>query len=864
MSYYDRSIHGESCEPISSITLQKSHVNYKRYADLAENLKGTISGSVHTRNEDDDKLSLQPSALPDSDEEQTGLGESAIQRSEFAASTRLFNTAAPLSAWMVVKPRNTGDVVTTIKFCHSHGLSPSVKSGGFSTSGWAIQGDVVLDMQLMNGVEMLSPQKFAERKSPPEPSPLDDQSKRAKTDRTHGMDDGELDDHSNKMQRTNRVESGDDAGIPQSSDSNASSSPSATHDPVEDGHQIDKLGTSVDRLMSDQIASPKQTNDEENEPSKDRSTSWIDQSMDKATSSGQSESTNSLSRSSTSNGDHSAPTSGDVESEGKEEEVEAHAESAHADNDTSTHWDPTSTFEHERWQKHHCPPGPSVTRARLPATGGFIWRADDAESNNEGSSSGMGHTRILDSNEPVYLGGSTFDELRATSGLNGHLNEFGIGEMRNPEEGWSPNEGQDTLKPGIHKDKFQLVEFGPGVTLREVDTFTESAGRTPNRRQSLGKEKAVEEVENVRVGESGFDFMVKGVPYHVPLSAYPVGTTSMTTGGFGYLSRAYGLSLDNLVEVELVLANGKVVVLNDSSKNASIEEADLWWAIRGAAPCFGVITRLVAKAYPVPKVYSGNLIYPFNSITAPSLLRHWRDCLKGTGGSIPRELYSNLILTAGPPSETILHREHVIVIQICFLGSSAPGEAGEDFVQAISSWTGERVLLKDMAEKSFLNQQDGVAQVLKNGKGKRWMVRGDLLSTLSDEVIYKTVDHFHKMGSNRAVWFFELIGGAIEDSTDTCVGADQRKAKFTVAALQQWKDEEEDEKCVSGVEAWIEEVLCSVSIGGPFPCFLERREKKSRCIGSFGAENYKKLIGIKRRVDPLGMFKHTFASGLTE
>lgn len=335
----------------------------------------------------------------------------------------------------------------------------------------------------------------------------------------------------------------------------------------------------------------------------------------------------------------------------------------------------------------------------------------------------------------------------------------------------------------------------------------------------------------------------------------------MTTGGFGYLSRAYGLSLDNVVEVELVLADGRVMILNESSKSASAEEADLWWAVRGAAPCFGVVTRLVAKAYPVPTVYAGNLIFPFNPVTAPSLLRHWRDCLKGMGDSIPRELYSNFILTAGPYSGA---REQVIVIQVSYLGTSASDEIGNSFVQAISSWTGERVLLKDMAEKSFLNQQDGVAQVMKSGNGRRWMVRGDLISTLTDDVIYKTVERFHRIGSNRAVWFFELLGGAIEDGTDTCVGPVQRSAKFTVAALQQWAGEDEDERCVGAVEAWVRDVLGGVSVGGPFACFLERDEPEARCQGAFGEDNFRRLVGIKRQVDPVGLFRHTFARGLTE
>jgi hypothetical protein len=94
----------------------------------------------------------------------------------------------------------------------------------------------------------------------------------------------------------------------------------------------------------------------------------------------------------------------------------------------------------------------------------------------------------------------------------------------------------------------------------------------------------------------------------------------------------------------------------------------------------------------------------FHRATAPSLIKHFRDCVKGA----PRELYANVILTAGPADE-----DSLVVIQICYVG---PKEKGHEFLQAISSWDGERCLLNEVDEKSFLHQQDSVAQVLR-GKG---------------------------------------------------------------------------------------------------------------------------------------------------
>ncbi len=94
----------------------------------------------------------------------------------------------------------------------------------------------------------------------------------------------------------------------------------------------------------------------------------------------------------------------------------------------------------------------------------------------------------------------------------------------------------------------------------------------------------------------------------------------------------------------------------------------------------------------------------FHRATAASLIKHFRDCIKGA----PRELYANVLLTAGPADQ-----DSLVVIQFCYLGSK---EDGLPYLQAISSWDGERCLLNEVNEKSYLFQQDSIAQILR-GKG---------------------------------------------------------------------------------------------------------------------------------------------------
>ncbi|KAF8608453.1 hypothetical protein BDV93DRAFT_519490 [Ceratobasidium sp. AG-I] len=395
-----------------------------------------------------------------------------------------------------------------------------------------------------------------------------------------------------------------------------------------------------------------------------------------------------------------------------------------------------------------------------------------------------------------------------------------------------------------------------------------------------------------------------GIPYYVPFAAHPVGSTVMLLGGFGFLSRLRGLSMDCMVEAEVVLPDGRIVWVSkegvrgedgelidegedeweesgdgevvdgkeadvkgesegDKGKEKELEEKGeekestptpegeraekpkrgLWWAMRGAGPAFGIVVRYKARAFPVPVVFAGNLIYNFNKLTAASLIKHFRDCIKAA----PRELYANCILTAGPRGKGAL-----VVIQICYAG---PRAEGLPFLQAISSWEGEGCLLNEVQEKAFVWQQDSVAKVLKGGSGRKWFIRSDLITSLTDEIIHQTVRKFGDTPDG-CTWLFELSGGALVDTTDSCLPKCAREATFTIVALHQWKLEDNDPACVLTAEEWIRNTLMPQSTGGPFPCFLERRETRSRILGVYGAQNWARLCTLKKKYDPNGMLRH--------
>ncbi|WWC62688.1 uncharacterized protein I303_105285 [Kwoniella dejecticola CBS 10117] len=355
------------------------------------------------------------------------------------------------------------------------------------------------------------------------------------------------------------------------------------------------------------------------------------------------------------------------------------------------------------------------------------------------------------------------------------------------------------------------------------------------------------------VNSKALDAATAASPYgafHVPTSAFPVGAGQFISGGFGFIGRKHGLAMDNLVEVEMVLADGRIVWLGQNGQKGGEWKDDedpeeVWWAVRGAGAILGVVTRFRAKAYYLPSVYAGNLIYLFDREKTPSLLRHVRDCIKGS----PRTLYTNIIMTAGPPGAPA-----IVIFQLCFSGARAEGEM---YVQAISAWEGGRSLFQDFSERKFERQQLAVEEILKGGQGRKWFIKSDMLKSLTDEVIDETCSRFHSVPDG-CTWLFEYTGGgAIADVKDSCYPSSHRQSAFTVAALHQWSHNEppvEDTRCVTTAEEWINEVIHPNSPGGPLPCFLQSSTSSS--VSAVYGENFPRLRRLKKRLDPDNFFCH--------
>ncbi|KAF9012610.1 hypothetical protein BDQ17DRAFT_1232411 [Cyathus striatus] len=645
----------------------------------------------------------------------------------FKDYSTIFNGNVETHAKAVICPLDAEDVSKTLLFCSKHGLSPSVKAGGYGTAGWAIGGDIIIDLSRLVEIDIEVPKEDGTFTSLKDVAPANSKGKKAV------YQPGPSSSGKRRREEDSELRNYDEASHAVASFLRGSTDLSSSADgPAHIRRRLNPPsphgGDSSD--FSRQVSA---------EP----------RSMSEGGSGGSDGvSVNSTAATSPS------PPSGNA-----------------------------TTFD-------SMPSSSSMTRSGADPFG-YLDTPD-----NFASTPAPAVVQTAHNPHAAVVFGPTSSALFNIPG--GPLSQVNLQTHAEP----------------LHPHAF--VTFGAGMRQKEIDTFT-----------------AQNKLEARYLTGTG-----EGIPYHVPFAAHPVGSSIMLLGGFGFLGRLHGLSVDNLVEVEMVLADGRIVVVNE------MEHSDLWWALRGAGPVLGVATRYKAKAFPVPVVFAGNLIYRFNKATAPSLIKHFRDCVKGA----PRELYANVLLTAGPAG-----KDSLIVVQMCYVG---PKEKGQEYLAAISSWDGETCLLNEVDEKSFLHQQDSVAQVLRGKAGRQWFIRSALISSLPDDIINDTVIQFADTPVG-CTWLFELAGGAIGDFEDNAIPKSQREAAFTIAALHQWELDVIDDRCVESAEEWIAGTLDSVHIGGPFPSFLGRHEPPERTMACFG-DNWTRLSEVKKKYDPKNLFRNTF------
>jgi FAD/FMN-containing dehydrogenase len=322
-----------------------------------------------------------------------------------------------------------------------------------------------------------------------------------------------------------------------------------------------------------------------------------------------------------------------------------------------------------------------------------------------------------------------------------------------------------------------------------------------------------------------------GIVTHTGLSGLTLG------GGIGWLMRKYGLTIDQLLSVDMVTAEGELV------KASETENPDLFWGVRGGGGNFGIVTEFEFRLNPVgPIVLAGPVFWPMEQ--SPNVLRFYREWI----AQAPDELMTIVIHRKAPPLPFVppeLHGELIVGVVCCYAGSV---EEGEKLLKPLKAF-GSPVL--DLCQpKPFLAHQAMFDPSFPHGWW--YYMRACDVAELTDEVIDITVDHSLRIGSPLTAFPIWQRGGAAArvGEDETAFGGRGAGHTFNINAVTATAEGFDEER------EWVRNFWSALEPyhTGAYVNFL-MDEGEDRVREAYGPQKYDRLKALKRRYDPENLFR---------
>jgi FAD binding domain/Berberine and berberine like len=307
-------------------------------------------------------------------------------------------------------------------------------------------------------------------------------------------------------------------------------------------------------------------------------------------------------------------------------------------------------------------------------------------------------------------------------------------------------------------------------------------------------------------------------------------------GGIGWLQRKHGLTIDQLLSVDMVTAEGEFV------KASSNENRDLFWALRGGGGNFGIVTEFEFRLHPVgPIVLAGPILWPLER--APDVLRFYREW----SAEAPDELMTIVVQRKAPPLDFVpaeLHGKPVINIACCYAGSVEEGEAVVAPLKAF-----DRPVLDLCEPKPYVAHQAMFDPSFPHGWW--YYMRACDVDELTDDVIEIAVDHSRRIESPLTAFPIWQLGGAVtRPPEETAFSGRGAGHSFNITGMTATPDGFDAEReWVRHFWSALEPHHTSVYVN-----FL-MEEGEARVRQAYGAETYDRLKAIKRKYDPDNFFR---------
>ena len=307
-------------------------------------------------------------------------------------------------------------------------------------------------------------------------------------------------------------------------------------------------------------------------------------------------------------------------------------------------------------------------------------------------------------------------------------------------------------------------------------------------------------------------------------------------GGLGHLTRACGLSIDNLLAVDVVLADGQVVT-------ASLEQhQDLFWAVRGGGGNFGVVTSFLFKLHPISTVVAGPMLWHMDQ--AAEVLRWYRDFIPQAPDDL-NGFFAFLKVPPGPPFPKDLHTKTMCGIVWCYTG---PQDKADAVYAPILRVAGGPALglVGPLPHPALQSMFDALYP-----PGFQWYWRADFVNEISDEAIALHIKHGAELPTLFSTMHLYPINGAAGRVGKTDTAFSYRDATWAEVIVGVDPDPANAKRITDWTIAYWE-ALHPYSAGGAYVNMM-MDEGVDRVKASY-RDNYERLVAIKNRYDPTNLF----------
>jgi FAD/FMN-containing dehydrogenase len=327
--------------------------------------------------------------------------------------------------------------------------------------------------------------------------------------------------------------------------------------------------------------------------------------------------------------------------------------------------------------------------------------------------------------------------------------------------------------------------------------------------------------------------------------ATPLGINSTTGvagltlgGGFGWISRKYGTTVDNLVSAEIVTADGKWQRVN------AREHADLFWAIRGGGGNFGVVTLFEFQLHSVgPEVVGGLVVYPLEQ--AKDVLRQYRDLTD----TMSDDFTVWVVMRLAPPLPFLpaeVHGKPVIVLAACYIGPAEGAARAIEPLRHCGTPYGEH-----LGPMPFAAWQKAFDPLLAPGSRNYW--KSHNFTELKEGMFDVLIRFAGTLPSPQTEIFIGQMGGQTNRIAPDATAYATRDSNFIMNIHGRWSEASDDDKCT----AWARQLFDAMTpfaLGSVYVNFLTQDEG-DRVKAAYGP-NYERLVRIKTQYDPQNVFRH--------